>query len=205
MHFRPFHRVVFIALFSLASLAARADLPKRDFKIELRQIEQGDSGAYSVNTRPSVPLLLDQSVKVRNGEKASLRFNVSMPMQWIQKIESQTSSINVAGTAIQSSGVGLSNAITWMDAGQSLTVTPRWAGGKQPVKLEIDIQSASVDERVGSELPNQTRGQVTTVMSAPLGEWVTVATSGERDQPGVYSSSASGTVPRIVQIRVSLN
>lgn len=47
----------------------------------------------------------------------------------------------------------VSNAMTWMEAGQSLKVQPRWLGRQQPVTVNVEIQSATVGDRTGSELP----------------------------------------------------
>jgi hypothetical protein len=92
----------------------------------------------------------------------------------------------------------------WMQAGQSMAVQPRWPGGGQPVKLDIDVQSSSLQAPTGSaELPSQARSQLATSVSAPLGQWVTVAaTGGGRAQPGSYSSEAAADTRQLVQIRV---
>jgi len=92
--------------------------------------------------------------------------------------------------------------VTWMDAGQSLKVHPRWPGKQQPVLVDVEMQSASVDDRTGSELPEQSRSHLATTVSAPMGQWVTIAASGNRPQPGVYSSDASSNTRLLLQIRV---
>lgn len=96
-----------------------------------------------------------------------------------------------SGASASSSGGSVTNAVTWMDAGQSLEVKPRWLGGQHPVVVEVDMKSASVGDRTGAELPEQSRSQVVTTVSAPLGQWVTIAATGSRPQPGVYGSDAS--------------
>ncbi len=190
----------------LAANLAWAELPKRDFTVEIRQVEE-QGGGYSVGTTPRVPLLKSQKFLVRNGEKATVRMNVAMPMQWVQKVESYANAPTAAASAAagQNSGAGVTNALVWMDAGHNLVVTPRWLGGKQPVQVDIDMQTASVDARSTADLPNQTRSQLVTSFNATLGEWMTVATEGEAAPSGSYSSSSAADAPRMIQIRVTGN
>ncbi len=139
---------------------------------------------------------------MRNGEKASLQINQSMPMQWVQKIESQSATLSAAGTSASNTSGGVTQAVTWMESGQSLTVTPHWPGGKQAVKIEIEVQSSAVDERTSSDLPATSRQRTTTTVSAPLYQWVTIASSGSTAKAGSYSSGGSSEGRRLIQIRV---
>lgn len=184
------------------ALPVLAQLPKRDLTVELRQVEEGGSSGYSVSTESRNPLLEEQHVQVRNGEKASLSMGKSMPMQWVQSVTAQSATLATDGASASSSGGGVTNAVTWMDAGQSIKVHPRWPGGKQLVTVDIEMQSASVGERTGAELPDQSRSQVATTVSAPLGQWVTIASTGSRPQQGVYGSEATSNTRRLLQIRV---
>lgn len=187
-------------LLSAAFLSAQAQLPKRDLAIEVRQVDSRDGNrtqASVVGTQPRAATLVAQKVVVRNGEKATLRFNVSMPVQWTQRIDLQSSDVN--------SSTGVTNSVTWMDAGQSMVVTPRWTGVKQPVSVEIEILTAAVEDRNGAELPSQMRSQTATTVSAPIGEWVTIATEGQASQAGVYTSAPSGAASRAIELRVTLN
>lgn len=72
------------------------------------------------------------------------------------------------------------------------------------VTVEVEVQTHTVDARNGSELPNQSNSEVITTVSAPLGQWVTIASTGtaQNQQPGVYSSSALSDAKRLLQIRV---
>ena len=81
----------------------------------------------------------------------------------------------------------------------------RWPGGKQPATVEVDVQTSAVDERVGSALPAQSRSQIATTVSAPLGAWVVIATSGQAPVAGSYSSNPRRDVRRLLQIRVSVD
>jgi hypothetical protein len=180
-----------VAFFLLwASLwPAWAELPRRDLVVALRQIEEGGAG-YTVGTQPESALLAPQQVQVRNGVKASLRLTQAMPVQWVQ-------------AASRRGGGEVKQAVTWFEAGQSLVVLPRWPGGQQPVTLEVEVQSASVQEQAGgAALPVQARSQLVTTVSAPLGQWVTVASTGAGPQPGVYGTQMAGQARRLLQLRV---
>ncbi len=210
-----------LALLGTAPMATAAEKLKpviiretlRDLTVELRQVKEGQEdqdsphtsgGAYTVGTSGSRPVdFAPQQVRVRNGEKASLQINQSMPMQWVQKIESQSATLSAAGTSASSNSGGVTQAVTWMESGQSLTVTPHWPGGKQAVKVEIEVQSSAVDERTSSDLPATQRQRYTSTVSAPLNRWVTIASSGKPAQAGSYSSAGSNEGRRLTQIRVS--
>jgi hypothetical protein len=139
---------------------------------------------------PSLPAI---KLIVRNGEKAAIRMNVAMPMQWVQS----------AQAASKQSGAGVSHALQWFDAGQTMTVAPRWPGGNKPAVLELDVQQASLQTQSASELPGQRRTQVSTTVTAPLAEWVTVAaTGGSVQRQGSYSSASATDTRLLLQVRV---
>lgn len=194
------HLLGLILFWFLLALPAQAELPKRDLTVELRQVE--DAGGVAVSTQSRQPLLTPQQVRVRNGAKASLRLEQALPMQWVKAASAQTESLSAAGVTSHSSGGSVVNEVTWMDAGQSLTVQPRWPGGKQAVTVEIEVQAAAVGDRIGSELPTQSRSQTATTVNAPLGQWVTIATTGSSAARGVYSSEATSESRRLMQLRV---
>lgn len=198
-----------VALFGGTALAAAA-LPPRDLTVELRQIEEGREGgsSYSAGSADSTQWE-PQMVQVRNGEKAVLRMNDAIPMQWTQSVAVQSTSghgsvIKQTGSPSQgtNTGAAVSNALAWFDAGQSMTVQPRWAGGKHPATLEIEVQRASVDARPGADLPKQTRHALTTTVTVPLAEWVTVAATGRTPRVGTYSSESGLQRRRLLQVRV---
>ena len=183
-----------------------------DLTVAIRQIKESDEelddnaptgSTYTAGTGRSAVGFAPQQVRVRNGEKASLQINQSMPMQWAQKIESQSATLSAAGTTANSHSGGVTQAVTWMESGQSLTVTPRWPGGKQPVKVEIEAQASAVDERNSSDLPATARQRYTTTVSVMLNRWVTIARSGQMARAGSYSSSGTTDGPSLIQIRVS--
>lgn len=200
------HRHVFIlAVAGLCGLSAwpvLAQPPQRDLTVELRQVEEGSAG-YGVGTQPRVTLMAPQQVQVRNGSKASFSLGQSIPLQWVQSVSTQNSSLSVPGAEARNRGGGVRQALTWMEAGQRISVLPRWPGGQQVVSVEVEVQTASVQARAGAELPVQTRSQLATTVGAPLGQWVTIATTGGSPQRGVYSSEAAAEPRRLLQLRVS--
>jgi hypothetical protein len=194
--------LVLATVVSLAALTVQAQLPQRDLTVELRQTDEGGAG-YVVGTQPRVPLLAPQQVQVRNGARASLSCGQAMPMQWVQSAAAHSASLAASGVSAGSRGGAVTQALTWLEAGQKLTVKPSWPGGKRAATVEVEVQSARVEARTGAELPAQKRSQVATTVSAPLGQWVTIAITGSSPQPGVYSSEAANEPRRLLQLRVT--
>jgi hypothetical protein len=196
--------VAIVCLALIAMQAALAQLPKRDLTIELRQVEEVESAGYTVSTKSSAPLLSSQSVQVRNGEKASLSVGQTMTLQWVKSAQAQSASLTASGATASSNSGGVNHGITTMKSGQSFKVHPSWPGPKQMATVEVEVQSNAVDGRNGAELPNQSHSEFATTVSAPLGQWVTIATTGagQSQQPGVYSTNSVGAAKRLLQIRV---
>lgn len=186
-------RLLFLLAALAASAAALAALPARDLLVEVRQIEESSSG-YVVSTRPQAPLLPLQQVQVHNGSEARIRYAQSIPLQWVQAVQA-------AGPM---TGAGVKQRLIWLQAGQSLVLRPRWPGGQKAAMVEVEVQTASVETRPGAELPTQQRGEVVTTVQAPLGEWVTIARSGQAAPKGTYSSEAASQRPRLLQLRVTV-
>jgi type II secretory pathway component GspD/PulD (secretin) len=146
--------------------------------------------------------MTEQSVRVRNGEKAILKMSKSMPMQWVRSVSAQSAALSASGASASSTSGAVKNDLVWLEAGQSLQVQPRWPGGTQPVSVEITVESASIGQRTGTELPDQSKSELATTVSLPLGQWVTIASSGSVTQPGTYSSQAVNASRRLLQVRV---
>lgn len=140
---------ILVALALLVTQPVWAQLPARDLSVELRQIEEGSTGGYTTGTRPQAALLAPQQMLVRNGSKASFSLGQTIPLQWVQSVSSTTSTLSVTGADASSRGGSVSQALVWMDAGQSLAVKPRWPGGKQPATVEVEMQSANLERRPG--------------------------------------------------------
>ena len=190
----------------LTAFPAAAQLPKRDLIVEFRQLEEEvETGAgYTVNTQSRNAVLSGQQIQVRNGEKASLRWGQSLPLQWVQEAVAQSASLAASGVAASSRSGAVTQALTWLEAGQSITVQPRWPGARQLVSVAIEVTSASVAPRIAAELPESSHSQLVTTVSAPLGQWVTIASTGSRPVRGAYGSEAVSDLPRLFQIRVQL-
>ena len=162
----------------------------------LRQVSEPD--ANTLSTQATTATLVAQRIQVRNGEKATLRMGQSVPIRFVQSVGGGSNA------QTDSSGGGVSYGMVWMQAGQSVVVQPRWPGARQPVRINIDVESSSLQAPTGNaELPSQARNQLATTVSAPLGQWVTVAaTGGGQAQAGSYSSEAAVDTRQLVQIRV---
>lgn len=187
---------------ALSAFTALAQLPQRDLTVELRQVEDAGVG-YVVGTKPRVPLLAPQQLSVRNGAMASLSFGQAMPMQWVQAAGAHSASLAASGVSASSRGGGVTQALVWLEAGQKLTVKPNWPGGKRAATVEVQVQTARVGERGGADLPVQSRSRLATTVSAPLGQWVTIAVTGASPRPGVYGSEAANERRRLLQLRVT--
>ena len=191
-------RISIASLLLLGSLwapGAQAQLPARDLTVELRQIEDRSDEGSSYRAGPSEggQALAPQKIQVRNGQKAQLRMNLSVPMQWVEAVQA----------ASANSGAGVKQALQWFEVGQSVTVTPRWPGGNRAATLELEVQQADMATRSNTDLPSQSRNQFSSTVTAPLAQWVTIAATGPAPaRQGSYSSAGGGEVRRLLQIRV---
>jgi len=200
--------LVVLAWVCLLTGRAEAALPRRDLLVELRQVVDGREGAeeplaYSVATAAPGDNLVAQQVRVQNGEKAQLRITQSTPMQWVQSAAAQSTALTTDSASVTQKSGAITQANSTVESGQILVLTPRWPGGSKPVQVAIDLQTAAVDGRTGADLPATSRRQVATTVSAPLRQWVTIATSGGGTASGTYSSAGAADARRLIQIRVS--
>ena len=132
---------------------AKPELPKRDLTVELRQVDDGPSSGYTVGTQPQTSPFPAQAVSAQN-------VGATAP-----------------GVNLRSSGGSVSQGMTWMNAGQSIDVTPRWSG-KGDVALEVEVQTSALGDQAASGLPLQNQSQLATTVTAPMGIWVIIASSG---------------------------
>lgn len=176
---------------------------QQDFVVEVRQVS-GDGGqatTWSSSVGPGAGLTA-QSVRVRNGERALLQWESSQALQWTQSLQWQPSTV---GAAHPGMGLGgMVQGLVWMESGQSWSITPHWKGGKHAVQLEVEITVKHVDDRNGTELPAAQRQQLRTTVRAPLGQWVTLATTGQTPAPGSYRSDPQQGVRTELQVRTTL-
>lgn len=194
------------------SRTAKAESVARDLLVELREHAVAQDGAeeadaptgYSVSTLPADGGVAPQQVRVQSGEKAMLRMVQSTPMQWVQSGQHNTTTVAAGAASAMHSGGSITQATTVVEAGQTLVVTPHWAGASRPVRVELQWQADTVAERTGAELPATTRRQVSTTLRVPLHQWVTIATRGANSSAGTYSSAGAMEPRRALQLRVSL-
>ena len=180
---------------SLWAPGAQAQLPARDLTVELRQIEDrpDEGSSYRAGPAEGGQALAPQKIQVRNGQKAQLRMNLSVPMQWVEAVQAPSAN----------SGAGVKQALQWLDVGQSVTVTPRWPGGNRAATVELEVQQADMATRSNADMPSQSRSQFSSTVTAPLAQWVTIAATGPAPaRQGSYSSASGGEVRRLLQIRV---
>jgi hypothetical protein len=188
MHTPLAHILVSATLLFWMPLPGLADPSKRDLVIELRQVRDDQlpagtvDSAYTVSTATLEEDFTPQQVRVRSGEKASLVLNHTMALQWVQKVEFLNTTLRAASASASGQAGGITRAVTLVESGQDMAVTAHWAGGKLPVKLEIDLQMAVV---------------------APLDQWVTLASSGKSASAGSYRSTGGSATRRLLQVRVT--
>lgn len=180
---------------------AHAAPPQRNLLIELREttgnagngwnLRSGDASA--MRERPP------QQLRVQNGASASLRLEVTRPLQVWQALP-------VAGPADGAMPLPVPTT-QWVSAGQRITVQPRWPGGRGPVSVEVSAEASRFDPSmaVGSaELPQRSDAGLKTTVLAPLGEWVTLAASGGASVDPNVVATGQAAAPRVLQMRVSL-
>ena len=199
-----------------AAFAAKA-ANDANLTVEFRQITEdaADGASHYGAGSQTAPEWEPQTLQVRNGEKAQLQMNDSVPMQWVQSASDQSSStqtsssgsgaVATAPSATASSasrGSSVTQALVWMDAGQSLSVTPTWVPGRAYAILKIEASRAALGDNNGGPLPSQQRSTVATTVRTPLAEWVTVATTGRAQPAHSYSSEAGNRQRRLLQVRV---
>jgi hypothetical protein len=187
---------------------------RRDMVVELRQIaadnegHESDDGAdvpggYSVATVTTDDRMATYRVRVQNGEKAQLRFTQSQPIQWVQTATSQTTNLALGGTSVGQNTGAVSLEHAAVDTGYTLLLTPRWAGGTKPVQAVLDLQTTSVNAGTVGNAASSTRSQLSTTVTVPLRQWVTVATSGSSVANGTYRSAGASGGLQLIQIRIS--
>lgn len=218
-----------VALPSLAQTSAARGLPLRNLLIELRQGDESSfeaSGAGlrggavtvgpggQVSARAGVTLESRsggstlgsaQQLRVINGGQGSVRIGASVPMQWLQWVWTPQGPAVIAGSQL-------------VETGRGFVVQPRWPGGDAPVTVEVrseasQMASGGMPSRYqfdGRPQPEGTvsRADVLTTLQLPLGQWVTIASSGEQAQArerGVVSTREVASERRVVvQMRVTL-
>lgn len=146
-----------------------------------------------------------QQLTVLNGREALLRVAAQVPLQWLE-------------LAWTTDGPALIGGSQLVDVGRQVAVRPSWPGGQAPVTVEVRTEAAALASGGmrpryapdGQPLPEGgiDRAGVLTTMQLPLGQWVTVARSGEeaqRSERGTLSTrELAGSRGYLVQMRVSV-
>ncbi len=214
----------------VAAQPRAAGLPLRNLLVELRQGEatrfEADeagvgSGSFVVgadgraSARVGVTLeargrdaTADAVLRVQviNGGRAALRVGASVPLQWLEWVATPAGPIAIVGSQR-------------VETGRGFVVRPRWPGGDAPVTVELHSESATLatgglpsrHAPDGQPLPDGAvdRSGLLTTLQLPLGQWVTVASSGsdERRPPqrdALSVRSLAREQREIVQLRITL-
>jgi hypothetical protein len=202
-------------------VAAGPPLPQRNLAVEARIIDSSvlerqtlGGGSVTVGTGGSTQTAGGvavragtdtqrgdsvQRVLVLNGGRATIRLSQWLPLrstEWVW-----------AGA-----GRGAGGGTVWVDIGQGLAVRPSWPGGNQPARAEVAVESAGRNDRrstPGAADASAPRLAVSTELSMPLGEWVSVAqmfddSSSTAGGVGIGGGS-SGVVTSTRSLRRELN
>jgi hypothetical protein len=197
-------RLAWLALLFAAllpgGLGAAPPLPRRDLLIELREADasQASSGSAGWSVRSADASMARerpvQQLRVKNGASAGLRLTVTRPLQVWQTVPGALLPVPMPQTQ-------------WITAGQSMLLQPRWPGGREPVSVTLSSDSSRFDPHVApgsAELPQRTEAAVITTVSAPLGQWVTLAATGADDSDMNVVASGQAAARHALQLRVSL-
>ena len=202
---------------AMAAAAAAAAAPRPaawpdvNLQVDLRVIDEAVAnghGDYTVSTRgtaqPAAPAL---QLQVQNGHSGSLQLGRALPVQWLQgAARGAAAPSSAAGPADRAGAVDY--AVTWVQAGQSLTLRPNWPGGDSPVTLELQFSRSTVQTAPAAALPTTRSLQAGSTLRLPLGAWTTFAATGvpqAAGEPGRVSTwSLAERGRQLMQVRVSL-
>lgn len=140
-----------------------------------------------------------QEIRVLNGRTAEMSWSQALPIQWMQAAQRRDRAGGATG--------GIVNALTWLRAGQSLFVQPRWPGGRDPVQVELRIETQGIDDQRGTDIPASSTQTWASTLSAPWGQWTTFATTGTAQPlsggPAWSTQSARAHGLQFMQLRVT--
>ncbi len=207
-----------------AQMPAQGRLPLRNLLVEVRQVDEDSAraqgaglehGSVSVSSDGRVSGhaevgwqastrqrgdAIAQQLRVLNGGRASIRLSQSVPLQWWQAY-------------VSPQGVQSAPTTVFTDAGQGFVVRPSWPGGHEPVTVEVQTElSRTRDPQLtrGGDPDNgiaSERFSTLTTLRFPLGEWVTVASSGQSgggSERGTWSTrEVSRSRQIVVQMRIT--
>jgi len=221
-----------IVLLSLGTLPAwAAEGPRQNLWVELRWVDSSVSGAAvagvregavvvgtagSVSPRGAVELSTRrrdegteqlQRLLVLNGHSASVQLSELAPVEWLDYgVQADLNANGNAGPAQPGKVYALPRK-SMVEQTRGFSVSPHWPGGSQPVRVELKAQHLTPGAMNGAG-GTPVRSQVLSTVQVPLGDWVTVARSGQglqRQERGVISSrDAEARSLRELQLRVQL-
>lgn len=186
-----------LALLGLVPSLALAALPARNLCVELREASVAAPGAGWQVSSADARAVRDrapQRLCMQNGEVATLALDLTRPVQVWQAAQGVALPVAVPTTQ-------------WMHAGQRLSVRPRWDGGREPVKVELAAHASHFDRVVApgsGESPSRTAVEIETTLRAPLGAWITIASTGETADDANVVASSQARPGRVLQMRVEL-
>ncbi len=162
-------------------------------------------GATTVETERSQQT--EQMLQVLNGQQAKLFVGRQVGRQSWQIVWSPQSGGSSGGgastgggsVAAQGGSYGVQSQTSYVDLGEGLVVRPRWAGGRQPVMLDIEARSSRA-LKLGSSLGSGFepdgqvgRTEVSTTLALPLGQWTVIARSGNAGNSEGNSGRTGGS------------
>ncbi|HMN77203.1 MAG TPA: hypothetical protein PKC97_14145 [Burkholderiaceae bacterium] len=180
---------------ALAPVLGWSAAPGRNLCVELRE-SGADAAGWQVSSDAarSGRDFQPQRLCVQNGESVSLALELTRPVQLWQAAPGVVLPIPVPTTH-------------WLHAGQRLDVRPRWAGAKAPVSIEIAARASRFDPGVAAgsaQAPSRAGAELRTTLSVPLGEWVTIASTGDPAPDAGSVSTRQARAGRVLQLRVEL-
>jgi len=197
-----------------SAVAAPPVLPAVDLIFQVRVISEAELAAedpagrspdrsqqgLDISSAVQVPVSTrTQEIRVLNGQQAQVSWSQALPFQWLQAAQRRGPS----GTATHG---GIVNALTWLRAGQSLSVQPRWPGGRDPVRVDLRLETQDVGDRRDAAVPTSGEQAWASTLSVPLGEWTTFAATGTTRSPRNPSTwstqSADAQAQQWMQLRV---
>ncbi len=202
-------------------VAAATALPAVNLVVEVRVVDAaaaGGHGDYTVSTRQTAtPQPEALQLLLQDGQTGAVRLGRALPVQWLQgaargAAAPSSASTTAPGPPGATAGAGragaVAHALTWVPAGQSLTVRPQWPGGDSPVTLELRFTSTTWQAAPDTALPATRTQQAASTLRVPLGVWTAFAATGvaqEAVEPGRVSTlSLTERGRQLMQVRVSL-
>lgn len=171
----------------LSQQRSQAGVQRGRIVIDSRHGVVGQLGLSAGTVQTDSDSVSVQQVTVLNGGRARLHMGRSQAVtrwQWAWSSPSPSFQGQPAVGTQPVPGVTVWPQTHWVDLGQGLSVTPRWPGGRAPVRLELEAQSTE-GLSGGSALDpdGQTRRtELMSTLSVPLGEWTVVARNATRAQ-----------------------